>query len=450
MQIQTDCIESDVPFFPFPIQPSEDDSHYLVTNHHMDRPIRLNRQAVEVLRLADGEAPLSDIVSKLAIRYPDAGGSDAIRSPITDLLRLLTTKELVWWRKVPLEPVPIGPPPSVFWEITAACNLRCLHCVVGAGAKLGGELTIERCLGLAEELAEFGVQNVVFSGGEPLIHPDFRLIAQRVRNLGMTLQVATNGTLVTPEIACWLKDIGAEVQVSLDGSTPEIHGYMRPGREAYARAVEGIRVLVAAGHDITIGTVLSTVNLEDIPSIVALAEALGVARFRIIPFVPKGRGEYYTNMEVTPLEAKRISQYLHDLKGKTKLDIASLEFEDMLDNRPCTDPLDLTRSLGCSGAVGYATITPTGEILPCHFFEGVRADSVASTSFKEVWRRSRFLNYFRHLTVADLHGTCRSCSWLPRCGGSCRAVNFAKGDLLGTNAWCWIAQEMEGKAKDER
>jgi radical SAM protein with 4Fe4S-binding SPASM domain len=441
MQMRANPLDIDVPFFPFRIWASEDDSHYFTANHLVGRPICLNRQAAEVLRMADGETPFADIVSKLVDRYPDAGGRGVVSSQVVDLLRYLATYELIWWREVPLELVPVGPPPIVFWEITAACNLRCLHCVVGAGTKLDGELSTERCLELAQELAEAGVQNVTFSGGEPLIHPDFRLLAERVHELGLMVQVSTNGTLVTPEIARWLRRIGAEIQVSLDGSTPEIHDHMRPGRGAFDKTIAGIEALVAAGHDITIGTVVSTMNLGDIPSIVELAEGLGAARFRLVPFVPKGRGYDHMDIEISPFEMKQVTQYLHDLRGKTKIRIASLEFEDMLNDKLCQDPLNLNRGLGCSGAVAYATITPTGEVLPCHFFEGTRADSVAFAAFSEVWHHSRFLNYFRHLTVNDLHGACRDCSWLMRCGGSCRAVNFAKGDLLGGNHHCWIAYE---------
>jgi radical SAM protein with 4Fe4S-binding SPASM domain len=445
MWMRANPLDSDVPFFPFPIKPAAENGHYLTTNHHLTGPIRLNQTAAEVLRLADGVRSLSDIIAYCAERYPEAGDLTAIRTQIVDLLRSLTAKELVWWREVPLEPSPVGPPPSIFCEITAACNLRCRHCVVAAGSRLKGELSTERWLELLAEMAEFGVQNVAFSGGEPLIHPDFRCMAERASNLGLTFQVATNGTLITSDLADWLKEMGADIQVSLDGSNSEIHDYMRPGHEAFVHTITGIEALVAAGHQVTVGTVVSTLNLDDIPTIVALVERLGVARFRLIPFVPKGRGEYYSNMEVSPQNLELLTQYLHDLRGQTKVDIASLEFEEMLAGKRCTDPLDLTRRLGCSGAVSYATITPTGELLPCHFFEGVRADSVATTPFAEVWYRSRFLNYFRHLTVADLHGACRHCAWLPRCGGSCRAVNFAKGDLFGANEGCWIAAEMEGQ-----
>lgn len=433
--------DTDVPFFPFPLRESGNDSNYLTFNHLMARPIQLDRQAAEVLRLADGVTPLSRIIEQLVERYPDAGGTEVIRPTVIDLLSLLTAKELIWWREVAVHPVPVHPPSMVFWEITAACNLQCLHCVVGAGAKVEKELSTDRCLALAEELAVFGVENVAFSGGEPLLHPDFFTIARKVRELGLTIQVATNGTLVTPQVARDLMDLDAQVQVSLDGSTPEIHDILRPGQKAFARSIEGIKALVAAGHQVTIGTVLSTLNISDIPAIMALTEQLGAAAFRLIPFVPKGRGELHRDMEVPPKQVMEAVRYLHEMRNRTGLNIAPLEFEEMLDGGVCPDSPAPDMPLKCGGAVAYATITPAGEVLPCHFFEGVRADSVQSAAFSDIWYRSRFLNYFRHLRVADLNGNCSTCSWLPRCAGSCRAVNYAKGDLFGGNKACWVSQE---------
>lgn len=438
MKMRSEPLKEDVPFFAFPLKPAPEDSQYLVTNHLINRDILINRQAAEVIRLADGETSLGGIVARLAERYPEAGGSDVIYQDVVDLLRYLSQYELIWWREVPVVPMPVGPPVYVFWEITAACNLRCRHCVVSAGKRLAGELPTERCLELVRELAEVGVQSIAFSGGEPLAHPDFRLLAERVHALGMMIQVATNGTLINAEVAAWLKSLGAEVQVSLDGSTPEIHNYMRLGQNAFQRTIDGIKALVEAGHRVTIGTVVTRTNAEDIPSIVELTRELGAARFRLIPFVPKGRGESCIEMELSPHDMKEITQYLHDLRQTIDIEISSLEFEEMLDGELCLLPEQSHQRRGCSGAISYATITPTGEVLPCHFFAGVRADSVASKPFIEVWQRSRFLSYFRHLSASDLHGKCQDCSWLPNCGGGCRAVNFAKGDVLGGNHHCWV------------
>jgi len=138
--MQAKPADSDVPFFPFKLAPSGDAGYYQTSSHLLASPVRLNRDAAEVLRLADGQTPLADIVSRLADRYPEARGDGQIRSRLVETLHRLTQMSLVWWRKAPMAPAPIGAPSSVFWEVTAACNLRCLHCVVSAGAKLDGEL----------------------------------------------------------------------------------------------------------------------------------------------------------------------------------------------------------------------------------------------------------------------------------------------------------------------
>ncbi len=352
MLMRSNPADTDVPFFPFPLHES-DKGGYLTVNHLMAKPIHLNRQAAEVLRLADSVKPLSEIIERFAERYPEAGGNEFIRHRIIDLLRILTAKGLIWWRDIPVRPVPVSPPPSVFWEITAACNLQCLHCVVGAGVRVEGEISTERCLTLAEELADFGVENVAFSGGEPLLHPDFFTIAEKVRKLGMTIQVATNGTLVTPQVAQDLMDLDAQVQVSLDGSTPNIHDVLRPGQKAFMRSMAGIRALIAAGHEVTIGTVLSSLNIMDVPAIISLTDKLGAAAFRLIPFVPKGRGEFHKDMEVPREQVKEVIRYLHEMRGKTRLNIAPLEFEEMLNGGVCPDPLTPDQPLQCGGAVAY-------------------------------------------------------------------------------------------------
>jgi radical SAM protein with 4Fe4S-binding SPASM domain len=439
MELPANPADSDVPFFPFHIRATDSSGEYTISNHNCEKPIRLDRQAVEVLRLADGVRPVSEMVNYLVNCYPDAGGEDVIRQKVTDLLLSLTLKDLVWWRKERIQMGAVYPPQTIFWEITAACNLRCLHCVVDAGVKVKDELSTEHCLKLTEELAAFGVENIAFSGGEPLLHPDFFTLAEKVRDLGMTIQLATNGTLVTSQVARNLMDLDASVQVSLDGSTPEIHNYLRPGIKAFERSVEGIRALVSAGHQVTIGTVLSTLNKNDIPAMIAFAEHLGAASFRLIPFVPKGRGKCYTDLEVTPLQVKEVTRYLHDMRDHVGIDIGPIEFEDMLNQAICSDPSGQDRALHCGGAIEYVTILPSGEVLPCHFFEGVRADNIHTAQFRDIWIRSRFLNYFRSLKVSDLHGNCSTCSWLSSCGGSCRAVNYAKGDLFGGNKSCWVS-----------
>ncbi len=442
MRVNPDTIDNRFPFFPFKVKNSKTANQFLIKNHLMDEALSINGQAAEVLRLANGENTLKNIVQHLVDCYPDTNSYEDIRRKAISLYLRLTEKELIWWRDASLKPARVQPPPGIFWEITAACNLRCRHCVVSAGSKMAEELSTRRCLTLAEEMAHFGVKNIAFSGGEPFIHPDFQKIVEHVKALGLEVQVATNGTLIKDRQASWLNDIQAGVQVSLDGSTSEIHDHLRPGNMAFDSTIAGIKALVKTGLKITVGTVLSSVNKDDIGNIIRLAEKMGVANFRLIPFVPKGRGEHFAHLEVPPKEVKELTFKLKQLRKNTIINITDLEFEDMTGGNGCIDYSAENQSLGCSGAVDYGTITPSGELLPCHFFHGVRADRLVDKPFDVVWCRSRFLNYFRQLRVGDLHGACRRCESIQECRGGCRAVNFAKGDLFGPNLSCWIAQRV--------
>jgi radical SAM protein with 4Fe4S-binding SPASM domain len=446
MTSRREILDTDVPFFPFRLRTVPDEpGAYEIEGHRLGSPFSLNRSAADVLRLADGTGTVGGIADRLGARHPGQRGNE-IRRGVVRTLSELGSHDLVWWRGAPLRREPVGPPPSMFCEITAACNLRCLHCVVLAGERAPGELSTDRWLSLLQEMAEFGVTDAAFSGGEPLVHPDFRLLVERTRALGMSAQLATNGTLVDREMAAFLRDLEVGVQVSLDGSRREIHDRMRPGAEAFERTTAGIRALVAAGHRVTIGTVLSTNNRTDVFEVLRLARELGASAFRLIPFVPRGRGTHADDLEVPPEEVRRICAELRDRRGRCGIDIAPIEFEEMLCEDAPREPEDPNRGLGCHGAIGYGTITPTGELLPCHYFEGVRADSVAAAPFADVWRRSRFLTFFRQMGVRDLRGACTECDWLGTCGGGCRAVNFAKGDLFGANAQCWVHRDPARRA----
>lgn len=444
MLLDQENIDSKYPFYPFKLKKTNGGGSLEIINHLTAQPLRVNRHAAEVLRLLNGEYNLNQITKEIYIRYTDSTGEGDMRHKIIPLMLDLTQKNLLWWRDKKLEMMPVGPPENIFWEITAACNLRCSHCVVSAGNKSPKELNAKRCFALAKEMADFGVQSIAFSGGEPLIRPDFKKIAEYVKELGLSIQVATNGTLINEDIAQWLKDLQANVQVSLDGSNPKIHELMRPGSNAFEKTIAGIKALIKSGHEVTVGTVLTSVNKDDIFKIVDLSQAIGVTHFRLIPFVPKGRGEQFGHLELPPKIVGEITKQLIKLREKMSINIVPMEFEEMICGKRCSEKLNLNSPLGCSGAISYATITPSGELLPCHFFEGVRADSVMQKPFHEVWIKSRFLNYFRSLNIGDIEGACLKCQWLPKCGGSCRAANFAKGDLFGPNLSCWLVEELEG------
>ena len=100
-------------------------------------------------------------------------------------------------------PVEILPrvPATCFWEITDACNLRCVHCEQNAGTKDPEELGTDEALHLADELAAAGCHCVNLTGGEPLLRRDWPQLARRLADRGVVVVVITNGVPVDDDIA---------------------------------------------------------------------------------------------------------------------------------------------------------------------------------------------------------------------------------------------------------
>jgi len=167
-----------------------------------------------------------------------------------------------------------GAPFLVVWDFTYACNLRCKHCYSTAGKPWKDELATKEALKVVDVLADAGVTALAFSGGEPLIRKDFFEIASYAAKRGMFVAVATNGTMITKDIAKKMKECGINfVQISLDGKK-ETHEAFRGIRGIYDRVVEGVINAKDAGLITCISTTATKLNAHDIPEVMDFAEEL--------------------------------------------------------------------------------------------------------------------------------------------------------------------------------
>jgi MoaA/NifB/PqqE/SkfB family radical SAM enzyme len=169
----------------------------------------------------------------------------------------------------------------VAWQITNECNLACLHCIEesGPGKAFKDELAREEVLGVIDQLMDHEVPYLSFSGGEPMLHPHFFEMVERVTARGSQLKIETNGHYLTPENCARLKDLGVKaVQVSLDGATSATFGRMRV-RGEFDRTVDGIRNLAAAGVPIEVNFSPAAFNIHEAARIVDFAHELGAFSF---------------------------------------------------------------------------------------------------------------------------------------------------------------------------
>jgi MoaA/NifB/PqqE/SkfB family radical SAM enzyme len=199
-----------------------------------------------------------------------------------------------------------GMGPVVVWNSTKTCNLKCMHCYMGSDAqKYKDELTTDEAKKFIDDLAEFRVPVLLFSGGEPLIRPDFFELAEYAQKAGVRPTLSTNGTLITREVAQRIKDIGVGyVGISLDG-LKDVNDKFRGVEGAYEKAMKGIENCVAVGQRVGLRFTINQHNARELDKIFDFIEEEGINRVCFYHLVYSGRGEGMVADDLTHEESRQ-------------------------------------------------------------------------------------------------------------------------------------------------
>jgi len=349
--------------------------------------------------------------------------------------------------------------PVIFWNITNKCNLSCHHCYINAGpdAMRENELTTEESKAFIDDVAEMGVPLLLFTGGEPLIRPDFWELASHAKGKGLRTVISTNGTLITKDVAKRLQDIGIQyVGVSLDGADPATHDAIRNQKGAYEGAIQALKNCVEIGLKSGIRVTAHKSNFKEIPEMLEMALDLGVPRFCLYWLVPSGRGiEGYLENQLNKDEIEETLDYLYtkarDLDPEV-IEILTVDApQDGIyllnrmkeENHPEYENAYKLLSMtgdSCSAGDRVANVDPVGNVYPCQFSQ--RPDycvgNIRETTFGEMWNdpENDILNKFR-AKKDNLNGICKACSNMDLCGGGCRIRGLNQhGEIWAEDSFC--------------
>jgi radical SAM protein with 4Fe4S-binding SPASM domain len=363
------------------------------------------------------------------------------------------------------------------------------------------DLSTAQAIDLMEQLAELGRNQpvmpvLVFSGGEPLCRDDLFELVEHARRAGLTLALATNGTLVDSTIARRIYDSGiARVAVSLDGATAEVHNKLRQMETSFEMAIEGIGHLRDKNVPFQINITLTKHNAHQLQDVYELAKSLGAVAVHVFMLVPVGCGQVlaqtdmlspqqYEQMlvEICRLDARgelqmkvtcgphyeRVirEQGLYDARRQGKADPAPISWPPAREAR--TDTLssslatgsspagsgashphrELVRgrgshgsSKGCLAGLGVLFVGHQGNVFPCGYLP-VNCGSILETrlarpstgGLADIWQNNEDLAKMRD--AASLEGKCGVCGYREVCGG-CRARAYAAtGNYMAEEPFC--------------
>ena len=165
---------------------------------------------------------------------------------------------------------------------------------------------------MIDDLADFGAPVILFSGGEPLVRPDLTQLIRHAVNRGLRAVISTNGTLITPDKASELKDLGLSyVGISLDGLA-EINDRFRGVDGAFDLALAGIRNCRASGLKVGLRFTINKRNAGEVPAIFDLLEEENIPRICFYHLVYSGRGSNLIKEDLDHAETRRVVDLIVD------------------------------------------------------------------------------------------------------------------------------------------
>lgn len=256
-----------------------------------------------------------------------------------------------FWESVTTHAAASRRPEGVTFELTYGCNLRCVHCYNPTHRMLPHELTTSEVYSILDQIADLGVLDIAFTGGEPSIRPDIVPILRHARSRGLVIQLLTNATRITSAFALVLREVGvSQVNVSVYGATESTYERMTGTSGSYAVFLQGLRCLADFRLPVTVRMPVTTVNRHEIADCRALVERHGFKFQYCLDLMPK------TDGDVSPL------RYRLGPEDKCRIDETFVGLHSSETVEPCGGLIT------CACGHNRFAITPYGEMNLCVAF----------------------------------------------------------------------------------
>lgn len=311
------------------------------------------------------------------------------------------------------------------FELTGRCNFRCKMCYVRQTEEevkaSGGEIKKEQWLNLAKEAKKAGLVFLLLTGGEPLLREDFPWLYENLTNLGLSISINTNGSLLTEEIRqLFTKYPPALVNVTLYGADEKGYENLCLNSAAFHKVLENMRWLKALGISVNVNTTVTPWNISQLPAIRKLAQKEGFTLRLTAYNFPPARRDNAEDFDRLPPETvgQLLAEDLNLRYGKEYIKslCEKIEAEEAL---PPLCTLEAGEEIECLAGKSLFWVNWQGLMTPCGML-----NSPCTNPFEEgffpAWHKLTQLTESIRL-CAD----CNSCKNKSVCT-NCAAVTYAE------------------------
>jgi pyrroloquinoline quinone biosynthesis protein E len=331
-----------------------------------------------------------------------------------------------------------GIPLAVLAELTHRCPLQCPYCSNPVELdRASSELSTAEWKKVLSELAEIGVLQIHFSGGEPTARKDLVELVKDATDVGLYTNLITSAVLLRRDKLSALADAGlCHVQISFQGSQSTIADRVAGFKDAHRQKLVAAKWTRELDLPLTVNAVMHRQNLHQLADIIQMAvdldaDRLEVANVQYYGWALKNRAALMPTFAQLEETTRIVEEARERLKGHLAIDYVIPDYYAL-------------RPKKCMGGWGrqFFNISPSGKILPCHAAEtitGLQFESVRSNhSIAWIWQNSPAFNRYRG--TGWMAEPCRSCEFREVDFGGCRCQAFAlTGDAGNTDPACTLS-----------
>jgi len=332
-------------------------------------------------------------------------------------------------------------------EITGKCNMCCRHC--RAANELCKDVPIEQIAKVVKFAKRYSLKQneIVISGGEPLIYRQFPEVLRVIRNSGYDVAVmTTNGSLVSNKHLELIESLDFKkfvFLISLDDLIPAKHDEFRRFSGAYNGALKALDLTVSKNLSSVATSLLVTVlpdQIDNMHGFVELALSRGCDMVSFSGVFAVGAAKHEPQLWMTPIQKRAFIENIQSLtdafSGRIRVStndpLKCILSDVLMDDDRCNIVLN-----GCTSGSATVNVNSNGDMTPCALLE-VPIMNVFDLSVEEIALKYQSSDVIKSLIDMRVKGKCGTCDRRRQCG-ECRARAFSlTGDFLVQDPDCWL------------
>ncbi len=333
-------------------------------------------------------------------------------------------------------------PVYVVWEITLACNLKCLHCGSRAGHRRAEELTTAESLDVVRQLAELGTREISIIGGEAFVRKDWLTLVRAIREHGMDCTMQTGAYKLSAAMLQAAAEAGLQgIGISIDGLEP-LHDRLRGVRGSYAEALRVMNDCRRLGLTTSVNTQITATVMPELPALMDVIIEAGAKYWQVQLTVAMGNAVDHDEILLQPYDLADLMPLLADLHRRGgERDLVLLPGNNVGYFGPY-DALwrgpERGHYPGCPAGQNVIGLEADGTLKGCPSLATERygAGSVRDTPIAELWTSHPALQFNRERGTSDLWGHCADCYYAEVCRGGCTWTADSLFGRRGNNPYC--------------